>query len=72
MREHIRRFGQYVLDMDDLPKPSTYSRSRSSSPCDHFYAYPEFTPSWLAWLHQMPAAKLTLPPRPMGAFTGID
>jgi hypothetical protein len=21
MREHIRRFGQYVLDMDDLPAP---------------------------------------------------
>jgi hypothetical protein len=21
MREHIRRFGQYVLEMDDLPKP---------------------------------------------------
>ncbi len=21
MREHIRRFGQYVLDMDDLPPP---------------------------------------------------
>ena len=21
MREHIRRFGQYVLDMDDLPSP---------------------------------------------------
>jgi hypothetical protein len=21
MREHIRRFGQYVLDMDDLPEP---------------------------------------------------
>jgi Tn3 transposase DDE domain len=21
MREHIRRFGQYVLDMDDLPGP---------------------------------------------------
>ena len=20
-REHIRRFGQYVLEMDDLPKP---------------------------------------------------
>jgi Tn3 transposase DDE domain len=36
MREHIRRFGQYVLDMDDLPSPSTPSRSRSKSPCDHF------------------------------------
>ncbi len=21
MREHLRRFGQYVLDMDDLPPP---------------------------------------------------
>ena len=21
LREHIRRFGQYVLDMDDLPPP---------------------------------------------------
>jgi hypothetical protein len=21
MREHIRRFGQYVLDMEDLPEP---------------------------------------------------
>ena len=21
IREHIRRFGQYVLDMDDLPEP---------------------------------------------------
>jgi cysteine synthase len=21
MREHIRRFGQYVLDMDEMPQP---------------------------------------------------
>jgi hypothetical protein len=36
MREHIRRFGQYVLDMDVLPDPLNPSRFRSSWPCDHF------------------------------------
>src|SRR5262249_40919499 len=34
MREHIRRFGQSILDTDVLPpRPSG---SRSSWPCDHF------------------------------------
>ena len=36
MREHIRRFGQYVLDMDQLPPPSILSGSHSKMPCDHF------------------------------------
>ena len=36
MREHIRRFGQYVLDMDDLPSPLNPQPLPSSWPCDHF------------------------------------
>lgn len=34
-REHIRRFGQYVLDMNDVPDPLEPDRSPSSRPCDH-------------------------------------
>jgi hypothetical protein len=37
MREHIRRFGQYVLDMDVLPLPLNRQPPRSSWPCDHFF-----------------------------------
>jgi Tn3 transposase DDE domain len=47
LTEHIKRFGQYVLDMD-TPR-SHYSQNRCSPQCCHsavtgFYTYPEHTP----------------------------
>jgi TnpA family transposase len=34
--EHIRRFGQYILDMNDPPDPLEPSPFASTQPCDHF------------------------------------
>ena len=37
IRDHIRRFGRFALDMTQLPKtPAIRSRSHSKTPCDHF------------------------------------
>jgi len=36
MREQIRRFGRFTLDMQDLPDPSIRNHFRSRQPCDHF------------------------------------
>jgi hypothetical protein len=49
MREHIRRFGQYVLDMKDLPSPLEPQPLPFEPPCDHFYTYPEPTPNRAAF-----------------------
>jgi Tn3 transposase DDE domain len=35
-REHIRRFGQYVLNWTTCPGSSSRSHCRSRRPCDHF------------------------------------
>ena len=36
LREPIRRFGQYVLDMTDLPTPLDPRPLPVPQPCDHF------------------------------------
>ena len=49
MREHIRRFGQYVLDMDDLPGPlNPQPLPVRAGLVTTFYTYPEPTPATAA------------------------
>ena len=47
MREHIRRFGQYVLDMEETPCPLTQSATAPlrAGLVTTFYTYPEPTPA---------------------------
>ena len=43
IRDHIRRFGRFALDMTQLPKtPAIRSRSHSKTPCDHFLYQPAY------------------------------
>jgi hypothetical protein len=46
-REHIRRFGQYVLDMNDLPGPRAAAAPLRADRVTTFYTYPELTPCWI-------------------------
>ena len=49
MREHIRRFGQYVLDMDEVPEPLRPEAGAViliRGLVITFYTYPARTPTW--------------------------